>query len=57
MAALIAMVLFTLAAFGVKFSAVDIVDLGLAFLALHLLVGTWPFNFIHLTRSNQNPGS
>lgn len=42
MAALIALVLFVLAAFGVKFEAVGIVELGLAFLALAILVGNWP---------------
>ena len=45
MAALIALVLFVLAAFGVKIDSVNIVDLGLAFLALALLLGNWPFGY------------
>jgi hypothetical protein len=43
MFALVAVILFLLAAFGVGFHSVNIVDLGLAALALHLLVGLWPF--------------
>jgi hypothetical protein len=39
MLALIACILFVLAAFGVDFDAVGIVELGLALLALHLAVG------------------
>ena len=42
MAAIIALVLFVLAAFGVKFDAVNIVYLGAAFVALALLIGNWP---------------
>ncbi len=51
MAALIALVLFILAAFGVNFDALDIVDLGLAFVALHLLIGAWPLNLVGFRRS------
>lgn len=50
MAALIGLILFVLAAFGVTFGKINIVDLGLACLALHLLVGLWPFGTITLTR-------
>lgn len=50
MFALIAVILFLLAAFGVKFDAVGIVELGLAAMALHLLVGLWPFGTLTLTR-------
>lgn len=46
MAAIIALVLFVLAAFGVHFGGVNIVDLGLAFLALALLIGNWPVGAI-----------
>lgn len=47
MAALVALVLFVLAAFGVnKFGSVSVVDLGLAFVALALLIGNWPFGVI-----------
>ncbi len=47
MFALIAAILFALAAFGLKFESFGIVEAGLFFVALHLLVGTWPFgNFI-----------
>lgn len=42
MFAVIALILFMLAAFGVEFGTVNIVDLGLAFLALALLFGNWP---------------
>jgi len=45
MFALAAAILFLLAAFGLKFDAVNIVDLGLAANALHLLVGNWPFGY------------
>jgi Flp pilus assembly protein TadG len=46
MFALIAIILFALAAFGVHWSSVNIVDLGLAFLALALLAGNWPIGLI-----------
>ena len=45
MFAIIALVLFVLAAFKVHFDAVEIVPLGLAFLALALLVGNWPIGY------------
>lgn len=45
MAAIIALVLFVLAAFGVTFDRVSIVDLGLAFLALQLIIPLWPSGF------------
>lgn len=50
MAALAALILFILAAFGIKFDSVNIVDLGLACLALALLIGNWPFGIITLGR-------
>ena len=50
MFALIAVILFLLAAFGVAFGTVDIVALGLASVALHLLVGLWPFGTLGFTR-------
>lgn len=40
--AVAALVLFVLAAFGVGFDTVNIVALGLACLAAHLLIGAWP---------------
>lgn len=43
MFALIALVLFALAAFGVSFGSVAIVPLGLAFLALHLVFDFRPW--------------
>lgn len=46
MAAIVALILFVLAAFGVKFNDVNIVDLGLAFLALALLIGNWPVGVV-----------
>lgn len=45
MAPLIALVLFVLAAFGVDFEAFGIVEMGLAFLALSLLIGNWPIGY------------
>jgi hypothetical protein len=45
MFALIAIVLFVLAAFGVNFDTVNIVDIGLACVAAHLLFGSWPINW------------
>lgn len=46
MFALIALVLFVLAAFGVDFDSVNIIALGLAFLAAALLLGNWPLGFV-----------
>lgn len=43
--ALIALILFAIAAFGVKFGSVNIVDLGLAFLALAVVLGYLPDPF------------
>lgn len=51
MFALIAVILFLLAAFGVAFGTIDIVALGLASVALHLLVGLWPFGTLRITRN------
>lgn len=50
MFALIAVILFLLKAFGVTFESVDIIALGLASTALHLLVGAWPLGNIHIGR-------
>lgn len=50
MFAIIAALLFILAAFGVALGAVNLVALGLCALAIHLLVGAWPLGSIHLTR-------
>lgn len=44
MFALLALIAFVLALFRVAIENVDLVILGLAFVALHLLVGTWPFS-------------
>lgn len=54
MAAIAALILFVLAAFGVHWDGVDMVPLGLACVALHLLIGNWPLGTIQLTR---RPGS
>ncbi len=43
MFALVALVLFALAAFGVEFGEVALVPLGLAFLAAHLLIDFRPW--------------
>ncbi len=50
MFALIAAILFALAAFGVKWEAVDIVALGLVFLSVHMLVGLWPFGTLRVSK-------
>jgi hypothetical protein len=42
MFALLALVCFVLAAFGVSFGVVDLLALGLAFVAAHLILGLWP---------------
>lgn len=52
MLALVALALFALAAFGVRFDEVDIVALGLAFVAGHLLLGTWPLGRLISRRDN-----
>lgn len=46
MFALIAAIIFALAAFGVEFDSVNIVDLGLAFLAVALIAGNWPLALV-----------
>lgn len=46
MSAIIALVIFVLAAFGVKFGEVSLIPLGLAFMCLALLVGNWPIGVI-----------
>lgn len=50
MFALIAVILFCLKAFGVAWEEVDILALGLAFLALGVLVGNWPLGYIQIGR-------
>lgn len=42
MAALLALLCFLLALFGVHPGGLDMMVLGLCFVALHLLVGVWP---------------
>lgn len=42
MFAIAALVCFVLAAFGVSFGPADALAVGLAFVAVHLLVGRWP---------------
>lgn len=49
-AALVALVLFVLRAFGVQWESVDILALGLAFLALAMLLGALPLPTINLRR-------
>jgi hypothetical protein len=51
MFAIIAALLFVLAAFGVAITGVDIVALGLCALAIHLLVGAWPLGSFHIGRN------
>jgi hypothetical protein len=46
MAALLALICFVLALFGVALGTLNLVTLGLVFVALHLLVGIWPLDRI-----------
>lgn len=50
MFAVIAALIFILAAFGVGMGGINLVALGLCSLAIHLLVGAWPFGTIHIGR-------
>lgn len=50
MFAIIAALLFILAAFRVDMEAFELVPMGLCSLAIHLLVGAWPFGSIKLVR-------
>lgn len=47
MAAIIALVIFILAVFDVSPGGIDMIALGLAFLALALLIGNWPLGTIN----------
>lgn len=44
------MILFVLAAFRVDFEAFELVPMGLAFVALHLIVGNWPLGYVNRSR-------
>jgi hypothetical protein len=44
MAALGALICFILALLGAKIGNLDLVVFGLVFVALHLLIGSWPFS-------------
>lgn len=50
MFAIIAALIFILAAFKVTMGDVELVPLGLCALAIHLLVGAWPLGNLKLTR-------
>jgi len=45
MFAVAALVSFLLSLFGAKVGSLNLVTLGLAFIALHLLVGMWPLGW------------
>lgn len=49
-AAIIALVLFVLKAFGVEWESVDILAMGLAFLALAIVLGALPLPAIRFNR-------
>jgi hypothetical protein len=51
--AVIAVVLFCLKAFGVEWESVDILALGLAFLALAVVLGALPFPAIQFNRERK----
>lgn len=47
MFAILALVLFVLAAFRVDFEAFELVPMGLALVAVHLIVGNWPLGYFN----------
>lgn len=53
MFAIIAALLFILAAFGVTMGEVNLVALGLCAVAIHLLVGAWPLGTIQIGRRKE----
>lgn len=53
MFAIVAALLFILAAFGVHMGDIDLVALGLCAVAIHLLIGNWPLGTLPLRRPNQ----
>lgn len=57
MFALIALVLFVLAAFDVQWDKVNIVWLGLAFVAASLLFGNWPVGTIRFVSRGRGDNS
>lgn len=48
MFALIALILFVLAAFGVALGSLNVVALGLASLTVHFIIGGWPFGVLRI---------
>lgn len=53
MFALLAVITFALALFGVVLGALNLVVLGLLFVAVHLLVGMWPFGSLTVFRRSE----
>lgn len=53
MFAIIAALLFILAAFNVHMGEVNLVALGLCAVAIHLLIGNWPLGTIQINRRAQ----
>lgn len=48
MFAILAAIVFALATFGPNsIGVVELIPLGLAFVAVHLVAGAWPINFVH----------
>lgn len=52
MFALVAAILFGLAAFGVEFGKVSVIALGLLAMAIHFIVADWPITRIKTMRRN-----
>lgn len=53
---LLAFVCFLLALFGVHPGGLDMVILGLCFVALTLLMGTWPMGYVHSRWNSRDAG-
>jgi hypothetical protein len=52
MFAILAALIFILAAFGVTMGEVNLVALGLCTLTVHMLVGLWPLGSLKVSRKN-----
>ncbi len=51
MFALLAAIVFAVKVFGGSIGSLDLLALGLCFVAIHLLIGMWPFGTIKLRRN------
>lgn len=53
MFALLAAIVFAVKVFGGSIGSLDLIALGLCLMAIHLLVGMWPFTAIKINRRAQ----